>query len=672
MGRKRSESAADRAAELRRLITEHDYHYYVLDDPVVPDAEYDRLFRELEALEAEHPELVTPDSPTQRVGAPPSEGFEEVRHELPMLSLANALDEADMRGFHRRIAEHLETEAVDYVAEPKLDGLAISLLYERGALVRAATRGDGLHGENVTTNVRTIRSVPLRLRGAEQPARVEIRGEVYMTRAGLEALNASQAASGGKTFANPRNAAAGSLRQLDPAVTAARPLRLICYGLGALEGAEPPATQWQMLAWLRELGVPVSDRNASCRGLEELLAYHERLLAERNALPYDIDGAVFKLDDRRAQASLGSVARAPRWAIAYKFPPQEELTQVRAIEVQVGRTGALTPVARLEPVAVGGVTVTNASLHNYDELLRKDVRAGDTVIVRRAGDVIPEIVAVVAARRPAGARLFEMPARCPECGSPVEREEGEAVHRCTGALVCPAQRIQSVLHFASRRAMDIEGLGEKLVEQLVSRAMIETVADLYALDEARLASLDRMGEKSARNLREAIEASRETELGRFLYALGIRHVGEATAQALARHFGSLEALGEADEAALLEVPDVGPVVAARIREFFSDPDKQAVVAALREAGVHWPENERRARPAQVLAGKTFVLTGRLERFSREEAKAELQARGARVTGSVSARTDYVVAGANPGSKAAKAEELGIEVIDESRLLELLE
>ncbi len=665
------ETPAGRVAQLRRLLADWDYQYYVLDAPTVPDAEYDRRFRELQALEAEHPSLASADSPTQRVGGAPAEGFGEVRHEQPMLSLANAFSEQDMLAFHRRISEHLETDTLDYVAETKMDGLAISLLYRDGELVRAATRGDGSRGEDVTGNVRTIRSIPLRLREGRAPAVLEVRGEIYMTREGLRRLNREQTEAGGKTFANPRNAAAGSLRQLNPAITASRPLSLFCYGVGLVEGADLPATQWAVLQWLQGLGLRISDLTEVCRGVEAMLDYHARILALRDALPYDIDGVVYKLNDRRAQASLGHVARSPRWAIAYKFPPEEEITRVRDIEVQVGRTGALTPVARLEPVQVGGVTVTNATLHNADEMRRKDVRIGDYVVVRRAGDVIPEVLRVIEERRPDDARLFEMPGRCPQCDSPVVREEGEAVHRCTGALVCPAQRIQAILHFAGRRAMDIDGLGEKIAEQLVAGDLIDTVADLYRLDPGTLAGLERMGEKSAANLYAAIRRSLDTELPRFLFALGIRDVGEATAQALAGHFGTLEALLDADEEQLLAVPDVGPVVAGRILEFLHDQDKRAVIEDLLAAGVNWPVVEASSRPVQDLAGRTFVLTGTLGTLSRPDAKAKLQARGARVTGSVSKKTDYVVVGADPGSKADKAAELGVPVLDEAGLLALL-
>lgn len=663
--------AKRRIDELRRLVDEHNYRYYVLDEPAVPDAEYDREFAELVALEAQFPDLVTPDSPTQRVGAPPAEGFVEVRHEVPMLSLANAFDEADMEGFDRRVRERLGVERVEYVGEAKLDGLAVALVYRDGVLVQAATRGDGTRGEDVTANVRTLRSVPLKLRDAK-PSLLEVRGEVYMPRTGFRALNAAQAERGEKTFANPRNAAAGSLRQLDPQVTARRPLQMFCYQIARAEGIALPETHAGVLELLRRLGMRVSPDSETVEGLAGCRAYYRRLGARRDKLDYDIDGCVFKVNRLDWQQRLGTVSRAPRWAIAWKFPPQEELTTVQAIEVQVGRTGALTPVARLAPVQVGGVTVTNATLHNEDEVHRKDVRVGDTVIVRRAGDVIPEIVGVLKERRPEGAKRFHMPDQCPECGSPVERLAGEAIHRCTGGLVCPAQREQAVLHFASRRALDIDGLGEKLVEQLVGRGWVNTVDDLFALDRERLIELERVGEKSADNLLAAIEKAKQTTLPRFLYALGIPHVGEATAAALARHFGSLEAIMSASEADLQEVPDVGPVVAAQVAAFFADERNRRIVDNLRRRGVRWPDVERHRPAARPLAGKTFVLTGTLASMTREQAKERLEALGAKVSGSVSRKTDYVIVGADPGSKAARAEALGVPMLDEDAFLKIVD
>jgi DNA ligase (NAD+) len=662
--------ALARAEQLRRELHHHNYLYYVLDAPEVPDAEYDRLLRELEALENRYPELITPDSPTQRVGGEPLDAFAEVEHRVPMLSLENALDEAEMRAFDRRVRERLGREEVAYVAEPKLDGLAISLTYRDGLLERAATRGDGRRGEDVTVQVRTIRSVPLRLAGDGWPALIEVRGEVFMTRSGFERLNARAAEEGGKSFANPRNAAAGSLRQLDPRITAVRPLEMICYGFGLVEGDALADTQSGVLERLRGFGLRTSPLLRVVRGAEGCIAYHREIAEVRDRLDYDIDGVVLKVDALADQEALGYVSRAPRWAVAYKFPPQEEITRVVDIQVQVGRTGALTPVARLEPVQVAGVTVTNATLHNEDEVRRKDVRIGDSVIVRRAGDVIPQIMGVVIDRRPPDARVFEMPARCPVCGSDVVRAEGEAASRCSGGLFCAAQRKETIRHFASRRAMDIEGLGDKLVEQLVERELVKSPADLYRLDSESLAGLERMGAKSAQNLVEALERSRETTLPRFLYALGIREVGEATAQALARHFGTLEALEQASEEALTAVPDVGPVVAAQVHTFFRQPHNREVIDALRAAGVQWPDLEPAEPARQPLAGKTFVITGTLSR-PRDQIKDELTALGAKVAGSVSKRTDYLLAGDDAGSKLDKAKSLGVTVIDEVALAGLV-
>ena len=660
-----------RAEELRRLIEHHNYLYYVLDAPEVPDAEYDRLLRELQDLEARFPDLVVSDSPTQRVGASPLETFAEVVHEVPMLSLANAFSEEEVRDFDRRVRERLGVERVDYTAETKIDGLAVSFRYEEGRLVRAATRGDGTRGEDVTANVRTVRAVPLRLRGHDLPGLLEVRAEVFMNLAGFRALNERQRERGEKTFANPRNAAAGSLRQLDPAVTGERPLTFFCYGVARCEGRDLPGRHSEALRTLAGWGLRVSPEVRVVAGVEGCLAYYAELGRRREALDYEIDGVVYKVDRLDQQAALGFVSRAPRWAVAHKFPAREELTRVLAVEFQVGRTGALTPVARLEPVRVGGATVSNATLHNMDEVERKDVRVGDTVIVRRAGDVIPEVVGVLPDRRPADATPVSLPQACPECGADVVRVEGEAVARCSGGLYCPAQRKEAVRHFASRRAMDIEGLGERLVDQLVDRGLVRTVADLYALNPSQLADLERMGEKSAENLVRAIERSRRTTLARFLFALGIREVGEATARTLAGHFASLDAITAADEEALQGAPDVGPIVARHIVSFFAQPHNREVVAALRTARVEWEEGEPRVVPTP-LAGQTFVLTGTLSTLGREEAKSRLLALGAKVAGSVSARTRYVVAGADPGSKLERARELGIEVLDEGAFLGLLQ
>ena len=662
-------SAAKRIAALRDEIADHNYRYYVLDDPTISDAEYDRLFRELAELEARFPELGSPDSPTQRVGVRPATGFAEVRHAVPMLSLENAFDREEMEAFDRRIRERLDADRVAYTAEPKMDGLAVSLLYENGRFRRAATRGDGTTGEDVTLNVRTIRSVPLRLRGKEWPRQLEVRGEVFMMKTAFEALNAEQDKTDQKRFANPRNAAAGSLRQLDPAVTARRPLSFLAYGAG--QRSEPGSSrgQYELLMQLRSFGLPVSRHVHQLAGLEACIAYYEMMATMRPELPFEIDGVVFKVDDFQQQERLGFVSRAPRWAVAFKFPPEQELTQVLDIEVQVGRTGALTPVARLSPVQVGGVTVTNATLHNESEVHRKDIRIGDTVMVRRAGDVIPEIVEVRRDRRPPGTKIFSMPSRCPVCGSRVLRPEGEAVARCTGGLYCRAQAVQSIIHFSSRRAMNIDGLGEKLVEQLIERGLVKNVADLYALKAEALAGLQRMGPKSAANLVAALDRSRQTRLDRFLYALGIREVGEATAQAMVSHFGKLGAIRRASMDELERVPDIGPVVARQIQSFFAEPHNNEIIDRLLAAGVRWAAAE--ARGSRPLAGKTFVLTGALESLTRDEARESLQALGARVSGTVSKRTDFVVAGGEPGSKLLKARELGVRILNEKALLKLL-
>ena len=664
---------AARAAELREQLKRHDYRYYVLDDPQVPDAEYDRLMGELRALEAAHPELVTPDSPTQRVSGTPSAAFGEVVHRVPMLSLDNAFSDEDVAAFDRRLHERLGVEGeLDYVAEPKLDGLAITLIYAQGRLEQAATRGDGVTGEDVTANVRTVRSIPHTLRPPAPPL-IEVRGEVFMPLKGFERMNARARARGEKVFVNPRNAAAGSLRQLDPRISAARPLDAFFYGLGALEGAALPASQTRLLAWLGALGLPVSPEARAVRGVAGCLSYYREMGARRGALPYQIDGVVYKLESRADQERVGFLSRAPRWAVAHKFPAEEALTVVRDIEFNVGRTGALTPIARLEPVFVGGVTVSNVTLHNIDEVHRKDVRVGDTVVVRRAGDVIPELVNVVLEKRPEPlAPQVVLPERCPVCNSQVLRVEGEAVARCTGGFTCRAQRQEALRHFASRRALDIEGLGDKVVEQLVERELVRSPADLYELTVAQLAGLERMGEKSAANLVAAIGKSKQTTLPRLLYALGIREVGEATALALARHFGTLEALMDAGAEQIQQVEDVGPIVAAHVATFFSSDDHINVIKALRNKGVTWPEVvQARAGASATLAGRTVVLTGTLRSMTREEAEEALTARGAKVTGSVSKKTSFVVAGAEAGSKLARARELGVRVLDEEQLRALL-
>ncbi|AUN94860.1 NAD-dependent DNA ligase LigA [Pseudazoarcus pumilus] len=672
--------AAERIERLRDAIRAHDHAYYVLDAPTVPDAEYDRLFRELQALEAEHPELVTPDSPTQRVGGAPAPELAAVAHAVPMLSIrtetdisANGVYTFDAR-VRRALGLGAEDAPVRYLGELKFDGLAISLRYEHGLLARAATRGDGTTGEDVTHNARTIRQIPIRLEGGDAPPLLEVRGEVYMRRDVFERLNATRRERGDKTFVNPRNAAAGAVRQLDPRLCAERGLSFFAYGVGAQEDAAMPASQGEMLDYLATRGFPVCEHRVLSDGPEGLVAFHARIAAMRDALPYDIDGVVYKVDDFALQQRLGFVSREPRWAVAHKYPAQEEITELLGIEVQVGRTGALTPVARLAPVFVGGVTVTNATLHNQDEIDRKDVRAGDFVIVRRAGDVIPEVVGPVIERRTRDLPRFDLLAQypqCPVCGSHVVREEGEAVARCTGGLFCAAQRKQALLHFAGRRALDIDGLGEKIVDQLVDADMVRNPADLYRLDAQQLAALDRMGEKSAANLVAAIAHSRNTTLARFVYALGIRNVGETTARDLARHFGSLDAILAADADVLQTVPDVGPIVAHSIVEFLAEPHNREVIAALREAGVHWDESGPAEAASGALVGKTLVLTGTLPTMTRDEAKALIEAHGGKVTGSVSKKTSFVVAGADAGSKLAKAEELGITILDEDALLALV-
>ncbi len=665
------EEVQQRAAKLREQIDYHNYRYYVLDNPEIPDVEYDRLFRGLQELEEKYPGLVTPDSPTQRVGAEPLKGFAEVRHEIPMLSLGNVFSEEELVDFDRRVREGLGVDEVEYSAEPKLDGLAISIRYEEGVLVRAATRGDGATGEDVTQNVRTIQSVPLKLQGGDYPRVLEVRGEVYMPKEGFNALNERQREKGEKSFANPRNAAAGSLRQLDSRITATRPLTMYCYGVGVVEGSTLPDTHSAIMERLKGWGLRVCPEMQVVKGVQGCHRYYLSIEDKRDTLPYDIDGVVYKVNSLAQQQELGFVSRAPRWATAHKFPAQEEMTHLDDVEWQVGRTGALTPVARLRPVHVAGVIVSNATLHNPDEIERKDVRIGDTVIIRRAGDVIPEVVSVVMSKRPDHAKVIKTPDHCPICGSEVVRDEGEAVPRCSGGLFCSAQRKNAIKHFASRRAMDIDGLGDKLVEQLVDEGLIHDVADLFSLTQPQIAALERMGAKSAANLVESLEKSKTTTLERFLFALGIREVGESTARTLARHFGSLEKIESAEEEELLQVEDVGPVVAHHIHTFFRQEHNIEVIEKLIRAGVHWSDVEVAPVGEQPLTGQTFVLTGTLDSMSRNEAKEKLQALGAKVSGSVSKKTSVVVAGAEAGSKLAKAESLGVEVWDEPRLLAFL-
>lgn len=662
---------------LREEIRYHNHRYHTLDDIEIPDAEYDRLVRELQRLEGDYPELVTADSPTQRVGAEPSEALVTVKHRLPMLSLDNAFADDELREFHARVADKLEFEDgapdLPYSAEPKLDGAAVSLLYEDGSLVRAATRGDGTTGEDITHNVRTIESVPLRLIGDEYPSTLEVRGEVFMPRVGFEAYNKKARAADEKTFVNPRNAAAGSLRQLDPKLTAERPLDMYVYAVGLTEGGELPDAHSEIIAMLQSWGLKTCPESRVVKGVEGCLGYYEAIGEKRDALDYDIDGVVYKVDSISMQRELGFVSRAPRWAIAHKFPAQEELTTVEDVEFQVGRTGALTPVARLAPVFVGGVTVSNATLHNIDELHRKDVRIGDTVIVRRAGDVIPEVVSVLAKRRPKNTKRVDLPELCPVCESHVKREEGEAVARCTGGLFCRAQRAEALKHFVSRRALDIEGLGAKLIEQLVDEDRLLDPSNLFQLTVEELSQRERMGDKSAENLVRAIEQSKSTSLARFLFALGIREVGESTASGLASHFGSLPAIAAASVDDLTKVPDVGPVVAQRANSFFAEQHNLDVIERLQELGVHWADTD----PMKIaedgpLSGKTFVITGTLPSMTRDEAKALVQKEGGKVTGSVSSKTDFLLAGAKAGSKLAKARDLNVAILDETGLRDLIE
>lgn len=655
---------------LRQDLRRYEYEYHVLDNPTIPDAEYDRLFHQLKALEAAHPELITADSPTQRVGAKPLSGFAQIRHEIPMLSLDNAFSDEEFYAFVKRIEDRLIRlpEPLTFCCEPKLDGLAVSILYVNGVLTQAATRGDGTTGEDITANIRTIRNIPLQLLMDNPPARLEVRGEVFMPHAGFERLNQQALEKGEKTFANPRNAAAGSLRQLDPKITSKRPLVLNAYGIGIAEGVDLPNTHYDRLQWLKSIGIPVNPEIRLCNGTDEVLGFYRDIQNKRSSLGYDIDGTVLKINDIALQEKLGFISKAPRWAIAYKFPAQEELTRLNDVEFQVGRTGAITPVAKLEPVFVAGVTVSNATLHNGDEIERLDIAIGDTVVIRRAGDVIPQIIGVLHDRRPADARPIVFPEICPVCDSAIVRIEGEAVARCTGGLFCAAQRKEALKHFVSRKAMDIDGVGGKLIEQLVDRELIHTPADLFKLDLTTLTRLERMGTKSAENALASLEKAKNTTLARFIFALGIREVGEATALNLANHFKTLEALQNADLEALQQVPDVGEVVANRILAFWHEPHNVAVVNDLIAQGVHWETVETKEVTENLFKGKTVVLTGTLTQMGRNEAKALLQEMGAKVSGSVSAKTDFVIAGDAAGSKLTKAQELGVTVLTEEEFL----
>ena len=655
---------------LRQDLRRYEYEYHVLDNPTIPDAEYDRLFHQLKALEAAHPELITADSPTQRVGAKPLSGFAQIRHEIPMLSLDNAFSDEEFYAFVKRIEDRLIRlpEPLTFCCEPKLDGLAVSILYVNGVLTQAATRGDGTTGEDITANIRTIRNIPLQLLMDNPPARLEVRGEVFMPHAGFERLNQQALEKGEKTFANPRNAAAGSLRQLDPKITSKRPLVLNAYGIGIAEGVDLPNTHYDRLQWLKSIGIPVNPEIRLCNGTDEVLDFYRDIQNKRSSLGYDIDGTVLKINDIALQEKLGFISKAPRWAIAYKFPAQEELTRLNDVEFQVGRTGAITPVAKLEPVFVAGVTVSNATLHNGDEIERLDIAIGDMVVIRRAGDVIPQIIGVLHDRRPADARPIIFPKTCPVCDSAIVRIEGEAVARCTGGLFCAAQRKEALKHFVSRKAMDIDGVGGKLIEQLVDRELVHTPADLFKLDLTTLTRLERMGTKSAENALASLEKAKNTTLARFIFALGIREVGEATALNLANHFKTLEALQNADLEALQQVPDVGEVVANRILAFWHEPHNVAVVNDLIAQGVHWETVETKEVTENRFKGKTVVLTGTLTQMGRNEAKALLQDMGAKVSGSVSAKTDFVIAGDAAGSKLTKAQELGVTVLTEEEFL----
>ena len=655
---------------LRQDLRRYEYEYHVLDNPTIPDAEYDRLFHQLKALEAAHPELITADSPTQRVGAKPLSGFAQIRHEIPMLSLDNAFSDEEFYAFVKRIEDRLIRlpEPLTFCCEPKLDGLAVSILYVNGVLTQAATRGDGTTGEDITANIRTIRNIPLQLLMDNPPVRLEVRGEVFMPHAGFERLNQQALEKGEKTFANPRNAAAGSLRQLDPKITSKRPLVLNAYGIGIAEGVDLPNTHYERLQWLKSIGIPVNPEIRLCNGTDEVLDFYRDIQNKRSSLGYDIDGTVLKINDIALQEKLGFISKAPRWAIAYKFPAQEELTRLNDVEFQVGRTGAITPVAKLEPVFVAGVTVSNATLHNGDEIERLDIAIGDTVVIRRAGDVIPQIIGVLHDRRPADARPIVFPETCPVCDSAIVRIEGEAVARCTGGLFCAAQRKEALKHFVSRKAMDIDGVGGKLIEQLVDRELVHTPADLFKLDLTTLTRLERMGAKSAENALASLEKAKHTTLARFIFALGIREVGEATALNLANHFKTLETLQNADLEALQQVPDVGEVVANRILAFWHEPHNVAVVNDLIAQGVHWETVETKEVTENRFKGKTVVLTGTLTQMGRNEAKALLQDMGAKVSGSVSAKTDFLIAGDAAGSKLTKAQELGVAVLTEEEFL----
>jgi DNA ligase (NAD+) len=669
---KESDPFISKAEKLRRAIERHNRLYYNEAAPEITDAEYDRLFQELARIEEEHPQLRTPDSPTQRVGSKPSEGFEPVVHRVPMLSLANAFDEEDVAAFDRRVRDGLEAEAVEYSAELKFDGLAVTLAYEDGLFVQGATRGDGATGEDVTPNLRTVRSIPLRLEGRRHPKLLEVRGEVLMMRKDFDAINKRALERGEKAFVNPRNAATGGLRQLDPRLTAQRKLSFFAYGIGAHQGFDVPPTHARLLDALDEMGFPVAKDRRTVKSVDGLLKFYAEVGQKRPKLPYDIDGVVYKVNRYADQDKLGFVSRAPRWAVAHKFPAEEATTELIDIDIQVGRTGALTPVARLQPVFVGGTTIVNATLHNEDEIRRKDIWKRDTVVVRRAGDVIPEVARVQKQGPREKQDRFEMPAKCPECGSAVEKVEEGAVARCTGGLICPAQRKQSLLHFASRRAMDIEGLGYKLVDQLVDAGLVRTPADLYKLGLAKLAALERMAEKSAANVVAAIEKSKDTTLGRFIYALGIRNVGEVTGKDLARHFGSMDALMDASIEELQEAPDVGPIVAESIAHFFRERHNREGVEQLRAAGVRWKEGDAPPKKsAGPFAGKIVVLTGTLAAMARDDARERIEAQGGKVTGSVSKKTDYVITGEEAGSKLDKARELGVAILDEKKFLKLL-
>jgi DNA ligase (NAD+) len=659
---------------LKTLIQKYDHHYYVLDEPLVPDIEYDRNYKALQKLETEYPQFVTPDSPTQRVSGTASDAFMPVAHKQPMLSLSNVFTNDELQAFIKRATDKLDepNQQLTFICEPKLDGLAVNITYEHGFLVHAATRGDGATGENITANIKTITSVPLKLTTTNPPRLIEVRGEVYIPKAGFEAYNNKAREMGEKTFANPRNAAAGSLRQLNPAITASRPLAIYCYGIGACEDYKLPATHGEQLQLLKDFGFRVSSETKKEIGIEGCLDYYQKMLVKRDKLPFEIDGVVYKIDSIPLQQQLGFVSRAPRFACAHKFPASEEMTRLLSVDFQVGRTGALTPVARLDPVSVGGVTVSNATLHNLDEIIRKDIRIGDTVIIRRAGDVIPEVVSVVLDKRPAITETIQLPAHCPVCGSDVVREEGEAIARCIGGLFCKAQLKRMMWHFASRKAMYIEGMGSVLIEQLVDEGLVRHLADLYEIDLPTLANLPRMGEKSALNLLQALEQSKSTTFNRFLYALGIREIGESSARVLAEHFGTIDAIKSASIEDLMTLNDIGPVGASYVVHFFAQPHNLEVIDRLLTLGIHWPVSEKKSiNQENPFFGKTVVLTGTLTTMGREEAKAKLLALGSKVSGSVSAKTDYVIAGSEAGSKLARANELGVNVLDEEQLVEML-